>query len=84
MLVASIQMGVVEGDKAGTIDRAADKVRQARGADLIVMPELWNIGFMSFDRYVPEAEANNGPTLQALRESAKEEGAYVHTGSYVE
>ncbi len=84
MLVASIQRGVVEGDKAETIDRAAEKVRQAQGADLIVLPELWNIGFMSFDRYVPEAEDRNGPTLQALRESAKEVGAYVHTGSFVE
>lgn len=48
MLVASIQMGVVEGDKSRAIDEAVEKVRRARGADLIVLPELWNIGFMSF------------------------------------
>ena len=31
MLVASIQMGVTEGDKARAIDRTAEKVRQAKG-----------------------------------------------------
>ncbi|MEE9612517.1 MAG: nitrilase-related carbon-nitrogen hydrolase, partial [Desulfatiglandales bacterium] len=35
-------------------------------------------------RYVSEAEDRNGPTLKALKESAKEVGAYVHTGSFVE
>lgn len=84
MLVASIQMGVTEGDKARAIDRAAEKVRQARGADLIILPELWNIGFMSFDSYVIEAEDKNGPTLGALRDLAKEVGAYIQTGSFVE
>lgn len=84
MQVASIQMAVAEGDKARNIDGAIAKVRQARGADLIVLPELWNIGFMSFDRYVSEAEDKNGPTLAALRDLAKEVGAYLHTGSFVE
>ena len=84
MLVASIQMGVVEGDKSETIDRAIENVRRARGADLIVLPELWNIGFMSFDRYLPESEDKNGPTLTTFREVAKEMKAYMHTGSFVE
>ena len=84
MLVASIQMSVVEGDKSETIDRAIENVRRARGADLIDLPELWNIGFMSFDRYLPESEDKNGPTLTTFRELAKEVKAYVHTGSFVE
>jgi predicted amidohydrolase len=84
MLVASIQMGVVEGDKKETIDRAIENVRQARGADLIVLPELWNIGFMSFDRYLTESEDKNGPTLTIFRELAKEMKSHIHTGSFVE
>jgi predicted amidohydrolase len=84
MLVASIQMAGVEGDKAGTIDKARECIYRARGADLIVLPELWNIGFMSFDRYIPEAEAKDGPTLTALKKSAREVKAYIHTGSFVE
>ena len=84
MLVASIQIGVVENDKTTTIEKAVEKIRQARGADLIVLPEIWNIGFMSFDRYLPEAEDQNGPTLAQLRGLASEMEAYLHTGSFVE
>ncbi|NIO09602.1 MAG: carbon-nitrogen family hydrolase, partial [Deltaproteobacteria bacterium] len=84
MQVVSIQMAVSEGDKVQNLDRAAKKVRQAGNVDLIILPELWNVGFMSFDRYIPEAEDMNGPTLALLRELAKEVNAYVHTGSFVE
>ena len=84
MQVASIQMAVVEGDKGGTIDKAAENIRRAQGADLIILPEIWNVGFMSFDRYIPEAEEKNGPMLTMLRQLAKEVGAYLHTGSFVE
>jgi predicted amidohydrolase len=84
MWVASVQMSVVENDKAATIEKALDAVRKARDADLIILPELWNIGFMSFDRYVPEAEDRDGPTLTALKNVARELRAYIHTGSFVE
>jgi predicted amidohydrolase len=84
MRVASIQIGVVENDKAATVDKAVEKVRQCKGADLIILPELWNIGFMSFDRYRPEAEGKNGLTLSRLKEAAGEAKVYVHTGSFVE
>ena len=66
MRVASIQMTVVEGDKARTLERATERVHQVRGVDLVILPELWNIGFMSFDRYTPEAEDKNGPTMKVL------------------
>lgn len=84
MNVASIQIGVVEGDKTQTIDRAVEHIRRARGADLIILPELWNIGFMSFDRYVTESEDKTGPTLTTLKGLAQEVKAYLHTGSFVE
>jgi predicted amidohydrolase len=84
MRVASIQIRVVENDKAATIDKARALLRRARGADLAILPELWNIGFMSFDRYLPEAEEENGPTLSAMRELAREMRIHLHTGSFVE
>ncbi|HEX9909683.1 MAG TPA: nitrilase-related carbon-nitrogen hydrolase, partial [Desulfatiglandales bacterium] len=84
MRVASIQLSVVENNKSATIDKAVENIHKARGADLIVLPELWNIGFMSFDRYVPEAEDRNGPTLTALRNAARELKVHIHTGSFVE
>ena len=63
MRVASIQMSVVEGDKTATIEKACERIRHCQGADLIMLPEMWNIGFMSFDRYHSEAEDKNGPTF---------------------
>ena len=84
MQIASIQISVVENDKTATIEKAVETIRKAKGADLIILPELWNIGFMSFDRYLSEAEDRTGPTLSAMRDAAKEAGAYLHTGSFVE
>jgi predicted amidohydrolase len=84
MLIASIQMAVVEDDKAATIEKAVGRIREARGADLIILSELWNIGFMSFDRYRSEAEDKDGPTLSTFRGLAKELKIHLHTGSFVE
>jgi predicted amidohydrolase len=84
MRVVSIQMSVVENDKGATIEKTIEKIRRVRDADLVILPELWNIGFMSFDRYVPEAEDKEGPTLTRLRSLAKELQFYLHTGSFVE
>ncbi len=84
MKFASIQMSVVEGDKTATIDKAIKNIHRCEGADLIILPEIWNIGFMSFDRYIPEAETSDGQTLTRLRESAKKIGVYLHSGSFVE
>ena len=84
MKVASIQMSVVEGDKTGTIDKAIENIHRCEGIDLVILPEIWNIGFMSFDRYLSEAEDSKGQTLRRLREAAKAVGLYLHTGSFVE
>ena len=84
MKVASIQMSVVEGHKTATIDKAIDNIRRCEWNNLVILPEIWNIGFMSFDRYLAEAEDSKGRTLIRLGEAAKEIGAYLHTGSFVE
>ena len=84
MQIASIQMSVVENDKLATIEKAIKSIYKAKDADLIILPELWNIGFMSFDRYVPEAEKKDGPTLSTMRDLAEELKVYIHTGSFVE
>lgn len=84
MRVASIQMSVVEGDKEATIVKATKAVYRCREADLVILPEIWNVGFMSFDRYISEAEDKEGPTMTALTQAAKEAGVYIHSGSFVE
>lgn len=84
MRIASIQLNVLEETKEKTLDYASLMIRKCRGADLILLPELWNIGFMSFDRYREEAETQNGPTLVLLRSLARELSCHLHTGSFVE
>jgi len=56
MRIATIQLKVIEGPKDKALDHASRLIRQCQQADLILLPELWNIGFMSFDRYRGEAE----------------------------
>jgi predicted amidohydrolase len=84
MKVASIQMSVIEGDKTATIDKAIENIHRCKGYDLAILPEIWNIGFMSFERYISAAEDSNGQTLQRLKNAAREVGIYLHTGSFVE
>jgi len=84
MRIASIQLKVVEESKEKALEHASQMIRQCRGADLILLPELWNIGFMSFDRYRNEAETQEGPTLTLLRTLAEELSCHLHTGSFVE
>ncbi len=84
MRIASVQLKVVEESKEKALEHASQMIRQCQGADLVLLPELWNIGFMSFDRYRSEAEAQEGPTLTLLRSLAGELSCHLHTGSFVE
>src|SRR4030042_4009090 len=84
MRIASIQLKVIEESREQALKHASRMIRKCQGADLILLPELWNIGFMSFDRYREEAETQEGPTLTLLRTLAKELSCHFHTGSFVE
>ena len=84
MKIASIQLSVVENDKDATLKKAKAAIEACSGVDLMILPEIWNIGFMSFDRYVSEAEDINGPTTDLMRNLAVKKGVYLHTGSFVE
>ncbi len=82
MEISAIQMQVIEDNVDSAIESAVKLIRQCRGSDLIVLPELWNIGFMSFEKYLSAAESESEKTLAAMKEMAKETGAYLHTGSF--
>ncbi|MDX8464624.1 carbon-nitrogen family hydrolase [Mesorhizobium sp. VK23B] len=66
------------------IERVAGVLREQRGADLVVLPELWSAGYFAFDRYAERAEALDGPTVSMCAAAAREIGAFVHVGSIVE
>lgn len=64
--------------------RVGELVRSAAGSDLIVLPELWAVGYFAFDAYRSAAEPADGPTVTDAARWARELGGHVLAGSYVE
>lgn len=84
MRIASIQLEIAEQTKERSIQQALHLMEKARGADLLLLPEIWNVGFFSFARYQTEAEEMDGPTVRAIQSKARELNAHVLMGSFVE
>ena len=85
MIVSSIQLEAADvKNKQVILSHALDMMDKCKGADLIVLPELWNVGFFNYDNYKNFAESIDGETVSALSKKAKELSAYVYTGSFVE
>lgn len=66
------------------VERVTTLVRQQRGADLVVLPELWAHGGFSYESWSREAEELTGPTVTALRAAAREARVVLHGGSIIE
>lgn len=83
---ASLIQIAVDPDEAvnSRRQRAASLVRQQRGADLVVLPELWPVGAFAYESFAAEAEALDGPTFRAMSEAARDAGVWLHAGSIVE
>ncbi|MBT2392481.1 carbon-nitrogen family hydrolase [Streptomyces sp. ISL-1] len=64
--------------------RAAALVREQRGADLVVLPELWPVGAFAYQSYAEEAESLDGPTYDVMAKAASDAGVWLHAGSIVE
>lgn len=65
-------------------ERVAGLVRAQRGADLVVLPELWAHGGFAYGTWAARAQPLDGPVVGALREAARDLRATVHMGSLVE
>ncbi len=85
MQVHVLQVGYGDDEPvAERVARVADLVRAQRGADLVVLPELWAAGGFSYRSWEERAEQLDGPTVTAIAAAARELGAVVHAGSIVE
>src|SRR5262249_46252143 len=84
MRVTIIQLEIRDRPRAETLAHVLGLLDQARGSDLILLPELWPSGYFSFARYAEESEPVDGPTVEALRARARAIHAYLFTGSFVE
>nr|WP_196792189.1 carbon-nitrogen family hydrolase [Motilibacter deserti] len=76
--------GSLEAPLAERVERAAGLVRAQRGADLVVLPELWAHGAWATDSWAESAAPLEGPVLDALRHAARETGCVLHGGSLLE
>ncbi|NKX86856.1 carbon-nitrogen family hydrolase [Nocardia coubleae] len=86
MKVALVQ---VASPDAETPAHRLERVRRLLGGvdtdtDLIVLPELWRVGYNNFDGYPDAAEDLDGPTVQTIQAIARERQCIVHAGSIVE
>jgi len=82
--VACVQLAANE-DKDANVARARVGVREAaaRGAELVLLPEKWNVIGESAT-LMRGAETLDGPTMTAVREWARELGVAIVAGSIVE
>ncbi|MFC4437067.1 MULTISPECIES: carbon-nitrogen family hydrolase [Natrialbaceae] len=84
--LALAQIRVESGQVEANVERALEAIGRAaaRGADLVALPELFNVGYFAFDRYEQHAEPFGGETFTRLREAAVEHDVAVLAGTIVE
>ena len=66
------------------VGRVVGLVHARRGVDLVVLPELWPNGGFTYWAWAETAERLDGAIVSALAGAARDIGAYVHLGSFVE
>jgi N-carbamoylputrescine amidase len=82
-----VQMGALEGDLDGTLEKAQGLVASAaeQGADLIALPEFFNREYFCENRhieYTRYAEYDDGPTMVAVTSWARDLGTPIIAGVY--
>jgi len=82
--VALVQSQIKEESDSSCLAQVASLLEDARGADLVLLPELWRGGCFDSDSYARRAEAIGGETASLLRRQARDLGAFVLGGSLVE
>jgi predicted amidohydrolase len=84
--LALAQIAIEGGDVAANVRRATEAIESAaeRGADLVALPEIFNVGYFAFETYQRNAEPLDGPTLARVSDLADEHDIGVLAGSIVE
>ncbi|GAB6171650.1 carbon-nitrogen family hydrolase [Paradesulfitobacterium aromaticivorans] len=85
MKVSSIQFEIRDSESKGQrLERMARMLNACQGSELIVLPEIWNTGYFSFDRYAEESETITGETMSLIAAKARGLNSYIMAGSFVE
>jgi N-carbamoylputrescine amidase len=82
ILAAAIQMPCELHNVASNLERADELLRTARaaGAELAVLPEMFNTGYALCPDYGPFGESADGPTLTHLRKRSRQWGMGIAAG----
>ncbi len=85
--VALVQVASPDGESRDERISRVERMLMARageGIEMFVLPELWAAGYLAFKHYDQLAEPLDGPTVSMCRRVARELGAWVHAGSFIE
>ncbi len=86
MDIALAQLELTAGDVSTNRQRACQAIVQAAadGADLVVLPEAFSVGYFAFDAYTAAAEPITGPTLSKIATTAADADIAVLAGTIIE
>lgn len=85
MKIALVQVASPDSEtREERIDRVEAILRGIKGAELIVLPELWSAGYFHFDEYQALAETLTGRTVSMCARVAADLGVHLHLGSIIE
>ncbi len=87
MRVSAIQLEISENQvPTARLDAACEAVRteSTRGAEVVVLPEMWLPGYFGFDQYESVAEPIDGATTSTLSELARDCEVTLVAGSLAE
>lgn len=85
MRIVTIQSEHRDSDsKEERIRNICETIKKSGESDLVLLPEMWNTGFFSYDKYSANAETDSGETVLALSDMARECETNIFTGSFIE
>jgi Predicted amidohydrolase len=86
MKLSLLQIRIAGEDPSRNQKRAENAIESAAadGADLIALPELWNVGYFASDQYEAAAEPLSGPTFDRISRLAAENEVSIVAGSIIE
>lgn len=70
--------------KSDCVKRVNNIISSIDETDMIILPELWNVGFFSFDKYKEAGEKLDGKFVTDMSDMAKAKNSYIFTGSFIE
>lgn len=81
---ALVQLKIADETNAARMEKVRALLLAAGGADIIVLPELWRLGYANLSSFREAAETIDGETVCFLRDMAAELNADIVGGSIVE